>query len=246
MPLLNWDERRNVIIPGDKKSTLLFCVDHFLQTYHTAMEQKGFFSVALSGGSTPQALFTLLTHPPFVLQVDWSTVHLFWSDERSVPPDDVESNFHMAMEAGFAPLPIQHIYRMQAEKGEAKAYEQILPKEGLDYIMLGMGEDGHTASLFPNTPALTMEKELVAYQYVPQKDSWRMTFTFPYIHKAKQVVLYVLGKSKAPMVAEIFSFPGQKPSYPVEHIGNAEHKALWILDEDAACLSSFSNQSKTP
>ncbi len=238
-----WDERRNIAIPGDEKETLAFCVKHIITAYKEAVAKTGSFTVALSGGSTPKAIFTLLTTPPYVSQIDWTKVHLFWSDERSVPPDDSESNFHMAMEAGFKSvgIPPSQIHRMKGEttiEEEAKLYEELLHRKlknkGFDYLMLGMGEDGHTASLFPGTEALKIQDRLVVANHVPQKDTWRMTLTYPCINSSKNIVLYVLGEKKQKLLQEIYSH--KKPCYPVEKVGTEIHKALWIADIEAAKL----------
>lgn len=242
----SWDEKRNIAIPGDEQKTLTFCVEHFITACKEAIKEKGSFTVALSGGSTPKAIFSMLTAPPYVSQIDWSKVHLFWSDERSVPQDDLESNFHMAMDSGFKSvgIPPSQIHRMKAETNieqEAKLYEELLHRKlknkGFDYLMLGMGEDGHTASLFPGTKALAIQDHLVVANHVPQKDTWRMTLTFPCINSSKNIVLYVLGAKKQKLLEEIYS--NKKPCYPVEEVGTDLHKALWIVDKDAAKLLSI-------
>lgn len=241
-----WDARRDIAVPGNEKQTLQFCVDHFLEACKKAIEEKGSFYVALSGGSTPKALFSLITHPPYSSLIDWSKVHLFWSDERRVSPDDPDSNFHMAMQAGFKDvgIPSQQIHRMKAEgdiEKEAAAYEELLKTvlkgKGFDYLMLGMGEDGHTASLFPGTKALQEKESLVVANPVPQKNTVRMTLTFSCINASKSIVLYVLGKNKKEKVAEIFSL--QSLIYPVQSVGTKEHKALWITDDEAASFLPF-------
>lgn len=154
----SYDERRDVIIPGDEKATLQFCIEHFIESANLAIDQQGYFAVALSGGSTPKNIFKGLVSEQYRNKIDWTKVLIFWSDERSVPPDDPESNYHMAMEAGFKKLPIKpdQIFRMKAEgdiEEEAKEYERLIqekiPSKRFDLVMLGMGEDGHTASLFP-------------------------------------------------------------------------------------------------
>lgn len=243
----SWDDRRNIAIPGDEKETLLFCVEHILSAYKEAVAKTGSFTVALSGGSTPKAIFSLLTASPYASEIDWNKVHLFWSDERSVPPNDPDSNFHMAMEAGFKSvgIPPNQIHRMKAESNieeEAKIYEKLiqhkLKNKGFDYLMLGMGEDGHTASLFPETEALKIQDHLVAANHVPQKNTWRMTLTFPCINAAKHIVLYVLGEKKQKLLEEIYSH--KKPCYPVEQIGTDIHPALWIVDKEAAKLLPIS------
>jgi 6-phosphogluconolactonase len=241
--MLTWDERRTLIVAGDHEASLLFCVEHFLRAYQESVALHGSFSVALSGGSTPQSVFTFLTKPPYSSQIDWSVVHLFWSDERSVGPQNPESNFHMAMESGFSkvPIPPSHIHRMVAEEDiatNAELYETFLRThlqgKGLDLVLLGMGEDGHTASLFPQTEALHEKDRWVVANYVPQKNTWRMTFTFPCINAARHIAIYVLGESKQKMLEQIFH--SKQPIFPIEFIGNAQHKAFWIADKKAAAL----------
>ncbi len=238
----NFDERRSIAIPGDVTAALLFSANHFITAYKKAISEKGSFKAALSGGSTPKALFALLTTSPYAEQIDWDKVHLFWSDERAVSPEDPDSNYHMAMESGFSKvgIPPTQIHRMAAEvsiENQALAYEQLLHKEiptGFDYLMLGMGEDGHTASLFPQTAGLSTLNRWVIANYIPQKSIWRMTLTFDCINSAQNIVLYVLGKGKQEKVLEIFS---EKPGiYPVERVGTKQHPALWILDDEAAAL----------
>ena len=238
--MLNWDERRNIEIPGNYEDSLQFCAKHFIQTYETALKDHGSFFVALSGGSTPKALFTLLTKPPLSLKIDWSKVHLFWSDERAVPKDHPDSNFHMAMEAGFAKagIPESQIHRMKAENNieeESLSYEKLLESQlkgkGFDLVMLGMGEDGHTASLFPGTEGLKSHGRLVIANYIPQKNTWRMTLTFDSINASKNIVIYVLGKSKQDMLRLVLN--SKDFLYPIEKVGTKEHKALWIVDKEA-------------
>lgn len=232
------DDRRECAIPGNAQETLTFCVEHFLKACQESIAQKGSFYVALSGGSTPKILFSRLTSEPIASQIEWQKVHLFWSDERTVPPTDPDSNYHMAMEAGFkqVPIPPSQIHRMEAEKeleGSALAYEKLLPKQ-FDYLMLGMGEDGHTASLFPGTKGLECEDRRVIANFIPQKNTWRMTLTFPCINASKQIVFYVLGKNKQEKAQEALS---SKILYPAQEVGTPLHKALWILDEEAATLA---------
>jgi 6-phosphogluconolactonase len=240
--LTTWDERRDLIVPGDENQTLTFCVEHFIATCKRAIEEHGQFFVALSGGSTPKALFERLCQPASASQVDWQKVHLFWSDERSVPPDNKESNYHMAMEAGLKNMhiPPSHIHRMHAEKDivqNAQAYEktilQTLQDKPFDLIMLGLGEDGHTASLFPDTEGLNIPNRLVIANYIPQKSTWRMSMTFACIHQATHIVFYVLGPSKKQILAEVLT---DTSTYPAAQVGTPAHKALWIADQSAAAL----------
>lgn len=238
-----WDSRRDLIIPGDHYSTILFCADHWISICNRAIEKHGSFFVALSGGSTPKSIFERLTVHPFESRIDWSKVYLFWSDERAVPPDDQESNYHMAMEAGFKkmPIPPEHIYRMQAEtdiEAHAHSYEKtiesVLKGRPFDLVMLGMGDDGHTASLFPHSQALKEQEKLVVANYLEDKKTWRMTFTFKCINQAAHIAIYVLGANKKYILAEALYPPDQFDRFPVQQVGTAENRALWIADESAA------------
>lgn len=241
----SWDERRNLIVPGNAAATLSYCVKHFLVIGQKAIEDHGVFFVALCGGSTPKQLYAQLSQFPYASALDWSKVHLFWSDERSVPPGHPESNYKMAMDAGFAHLPLikEHIHRMKGEENlieAAEEYEQeirsTLGSAPFDLITLGMGEDGHTASLFPHTQGLQVIKRFVTANHVPQKNTNRLTFTFDCINAARHTVIYALGESKKRILAEVLLSPDQFDSLPVQRVGTPTHKALWIADQDAASL----------
>lgn len=237
-----WDERRQLVVPGDAQATLVYSLHHFVSTCQKAIADHGAFYVALSGGSTPKALYEHLSKPPYQGQIDWTKVHLFWSDERSVPLTDPNSNYHMAMEAGLKnmPIPKAQIHPMLVEKEiekNALEYEKIihtvLGKRSFDLIMLGMGDDGHTASLFPHTKALQSQGRLVIANEVPQHKTWRMTMTFECINLAENIVIYVLGAGKKQMLAKVLK-SNQSDEFPAQHIGTAAHPALWIADEAAA------------
>lgn len=231
-----------LLVPGDYDATLHFCVEHFITTCRDAIQDHGQFFVALSGGSTPKAIYEVLCQPQYSSEIEWSKVHLFWSDERSVLPTDPDSNYRMAMKAGFEKMLLlpEHIHRMEAEtdiEKHALKYEKKILKtldgQCFDLVMLGMGEDGHTASLFPETEGLTIRGRQVIANHIPQKDTWRMTLTFDCINDAAQTVFYVMGKSKAEMMARVFT---QKPVLPCQKVGTPDNPALWIADEAAASL----------
>lgn len=239
----SFDKRRDIIIPGNAEETIRFSVCQFLEIGREAIQERGFFCVALSGGNTPNAIFQELSKPSHQSALDWSKVLCFWSDERSVPPDDQESNYHAAMQAGLASLPLkgENIFRMVAEKDieeNALAYEQLIrqkiPSLHFDLMMLGMGEDGHTASLFPCTHGLHTRDRLVIANYVPQKQTWRMTMTYECIHMARTICIYALGSKKANMVSRVLLGPYDPDQFPVQRIGTPMHKALWILDQGAS------------
>ena len=239
------DEKRLLIIPGDHEQTITFALEHFIQTAIGAIEEKEAFFVALSGGSTPKEIYQKLASQDYRDRIDWNFVHLFWSDERSVPPTSSESNYHMALEAGLKTLPIpqDHIHRMAAEEtieANAKLYEALIQEtlqdSPFDLIMLGMGEDGHTASLFPGTQGLKETKRLVIPNHVPQQNTWRMTFTYPLINAAKQTAIYVLGDKKKERLASVLEPKAEDPPFPIQRIGTKKHPALWIVDKEASAL----------
>ncbi|MCH9622057.1 MAG: 6-phosphogluconolactonase [Chlamydiia bacterium] len=237
----SYDDKRDLAIVDDP---VQYSCDYFLKIAKEAIEKEGQFSVALSGGSTPKALYNKLKD--YKDAIDWSKVLVFFSDERSVGPNDPDSNFHMAMTNGFAdlPIPTDHIFRMKAETNaheNAALYENIikskLKNESFDLILLGMGDDGHTASLFPGTDALNETSKLIVENNVPQKNTLRMTFTYPLIAKAKHIFFLVTGDGKADMVQKVLSDKEQK--YPSGKVFSEKNKVLWILDEkSSANLSS--------
>lgn len=235
---------KDVAIIGEYEDTITYATEHFIQTAKAAIRLHGSFYVALSGGSTPNAIYAKLATSQSAKDIDWSKVYLFWSDERSVPPTNEESNFLNAMNAGLKKLPInpKQIFRMQAEtdiEANAKEYETLIKHHlGLrpfDLIMLGMGDDGHTASLFPETDALKEERRLVVANAVPQKNTHRMTMTYPCINRARNIVIYVLGSQKQEMIQKVL-LEDNTPPFPIESIGNDDNKALFILDKEASTL----------
>ena len=237
-----FDERRDLIILGSSQDAVNFCTKQFIQIAQSAIASKDIFTVALSGGSTPNAIFKELSQPAYRKELDWTKVFLFWSDERSVPHNNPESNYHMAMEAGLSllPIPKEHIFRMQAEKDieiNASQYEKnirhIMPAGQFDVVMLGMGEDGHTASLFPFTEGLDATDPLVIANYVPQKETWRMTLTYPCIQLAKHIVIYVIGKNKAEMVNKALCTSYDPELIPIQRMGS-------VLDfRQGSCRTSY-------
>lgn len=227
---------RAVIVPEDPVE---FATELFLETAKKAIEARGYFCVALSGGSTPKALYAKLKEHPDA--IDWSKVKLFFSDERTVPPTDPESNYHMAMTAGFEALPIpkKQIFRIKGEKNAAKGakeYEKTIEKQvvdqSFDLVLLGMGDDGHTASLFPGTKALDESSRLVVENEVPQKKTMRVTFTYPLLQKAKNIVFLATGAGKAEMIGKVFA--DIKETYPCIRVKSDHCKVLWVLDKASA------------
>jgi 6-phosphogluconolactonase len=237
--ITSWDERRDLALPGNEEETVAFAVEHWIHQAKRAIQQRGRFAVALSGGSTPKKIYERLAK--LETEVEWDKVWLFWSDERAVPPDHEESNYRMAMESGLRhlPIPLSQVFRMKAEKtidNHAQDYEELirrhLGKHCFDLVMLGLGEDGHTASLFPNTPALDVNDRLVVPNSVPQLKTERMTLTYPCIDQSFHAVFYVLGSSKSAIVPTVLN-AAILSAYPASRVGTVEHKALWIVDHAA-------------
>jgi 6-phosphogluconolactonase len=208
-----------------------------------AIERTGAFHVALAGGSTPRGLYQLLASEPYVSQVDWRRVYIYFGDERYVPMDHPESNYRMARETllDLVPIPPKQILRIRTDLSDpqlaAANYAQVLqaslPEEGcLDLILLGVGSDGHTASLFPETPILTVYDRLVAAVYVEKLSAWRISMTYPAIEMARRILFLVTGVDKAPVVARILTEPHGK-DFPVQRL-RARGEVNWYLDADAA------------
>jgi 6-phosphogluconolactonase len=239
----SYDERRNIAIPGDQEATLHFCAEHFYETVQQSLKNQNYFAVALAGGSTPKAIYERIAAHPKRLTIDWTRILLFWSDERNVPPNHSDSNYAMALKAGFDSLniPQENIFRMQAEtdiEENAKVYENLIlnkiPSQKFDLVLLGIGEDGHTASLFPYTHGLHANKRLVIANFIPEKNIWRMSLTFECINAAKQSCVYVLGSNKAEILQRLLNGPFNPDLLPAQLVGTLKHPALWIADADAS------------
>lgn len=215
-----------------------------------AIATRGLARIAISGGSTPKAMFALLADPaqPFRSAIDWSKLQLFWVDERCVPPTDPDSNFRMTNEALLSkiPLPPENIFRMEGEldpEEAASRYESTLRNsmklEGaespaFDLLLLGMGDDGHTASLFPHTAALHELGRLVVANHVPQKETWRITLTFPVINQAREVAFLIEGAAKTDVLAEVLTGPYDPERLPSQLIRPSNGKLRFLLDDTAA------------
>jgi 6-phosphogluconolactonase len=218
----------------------------FVDIGQAAIAARGSFSVALSGGSTPRAMYAKLATAPLRDYLEWSRVQLFFSDERFVSPDSEESNYHSAKVALIdqVPLPKDHVHPYQtvdiAPEDAASQYEQeirrFLETDGgsvptFDLILLGMGPDGHTASLFPDTEALQVQDRLVAANYVPKMDAWRLTFTYTLINAGRTVIFLVQGEDKKERVREILG--GGSP-LPAAGVHPQDGRLVWLLDAAAS------------
>src|ERR1700761_1124218 len=215
-----------------------------------AAAARGLARIAISGGTTPKTMFGQLADPagPFLKQVPWDRLELYWVDERCVPPDNAESNYRMTREALLSkvPLPAERIHRMEGElepEEAAARYEAAIRNtfrlEGaqtptFDLVQLGMGDDGHTASLFPHTEALNEMSHIVVPNHVPQKDTWRVTLTWPVINQGREVAFLIEGAGKAQVLHDVFLGPYQPETYPSQIIRPASGQLLLLLDAAAA------------
>jgi 6-phosphogluconolactonase len=199
-------------------------------------------TVALSGGSTPERLYRTLASPPYLEQMPWPRLALFFGDERAVPPDHAESNFAMARRALLDRVPVE-AHRMEAERGAAADYERLLRErvpagEGglpsFDVVLLGLGTDGHTASLFPGTSALDERERLVVMNDVPQLGTSRMTLTYPLLAAAQRAWFLIAGADKRAVLADVLAAgPGGDRRWPASSVRPTLERVFW-LDRAAA------------
>ncbi len=223
--------------------------DEFVLVAEKAVRTKGVFTVALSGGSTPKGLYTMLSGVQYRNQVPWSKVCLFWGDERCVPHDHPDSNYRMIRETLIerVPVPKENVYRMpigQANHSlDAMEYEQTIraffhlnagERPRFDLILLGMGEDGHTASLFPFTAALEEAGHLAFANYVEKLGAYRLTLTVPVINHAANVLFLVSGESKASVLKEVLQGEYQPQRLPSQFIRPINGRLLFMVDRMAA------------
>ncbi len=216
-----------------------------------AMTERGKVSIALSGGSTPRPIYTLLATEYYSRRIDWSRVHVFWGDERCVPPDNPQSNYRMAGEAllDAVPIPSTNVHRIHGEEAPEKAagaYEKELraffgenetngsPRLGFDLILLGMGDNGHTASLFPGHSAVTEKRRWVMEEYIGVVAMWRITLTPVMINAAKNVIFIVSGAEKAECLQSVIEGPFQPEVLPAQIVRPLQGRVLWLLDKAAA------------
>ena len=219
---------------------------HWVELAQEAINSRGRFDVALAGGSTPKATYTLLATPGFFRRVDWTRVFVFWGDERCVPADHPDSNYRMACETWLkhVPIPEENIHRLAGEVDPevgAAEYETMLrgffageavPR--FDLILLGMGADGHAASLFPGTGGVNERKRWVIGQYVEKLSAWRLTLTPVAINGARNVTFLVSGQAKASTLQRVVNGPYEPELLPAQVVRPRRGKLLWLVDEAAA------------
>ena len=239
--------KSTVIIASSEEVFYQRAAQLMLESVVAAAAERQFASVALSGGSTPKKLYQLLSEPYFKSRMPWNQIKFFWSDERCVPSNHPESNYKGAMDGVLAkiPVPAKNIFRIKGEMESpadaAKAYEQELrlqlkthePFPKFDLITLGVGEDGHTASLFSGSAALKEKLHWVAANHVEKLNASRVTLTFPVINNARRVLVLCAGENKATVIKDIFS-EHVPLRYPAQQINPVNGELVWLLDKGAA------------
>lgn len=220
--------------------------EEFVGCGRAAIDRRGRFDVALSGGSTPRQVYSLLASA-CAASLSWEKVHLFFGDERHVPPDDPQSNYRMVAESLLANGAIGAVpHRIEAElpaEEAANRYEQEIRRHfeapppaqpRFDLILLGLGTDGHTASLFPNTTALEEKVRSVVANSVPQLRTERITLTFPALNQARHILFLASGPDKAPVLAEVLGNAKGKHAYPSMSVRPVDGELVWMIDAAAA------------
>lgn len=240
--------KAHVEIWPDSRSLTTRAAELFAETARQSIAWRDQFTVALSGGSTPRALYELLAGEVYAPRIPWEQMQVFWSDERCVPPTSDESNYRMAYEAMLSrvPVPEEQVHRMRGEDETWQAaldYEKMLQEKlehppQLDLILLGMGEDGHTASLFPGSTALDDTEHLIVAPFVEKLKAHRLTMTFRTINAARSVTFLVAGEAKAETLHAVLEGERDPHRYPSQLVEPEQGELVWLVDEAAAkCLT---------
>jgi 6-phosphogluconolactonase len=244
--MIKMNNQPEIEIVPDPPSLAKRALEEFLQLASETLPKKHKFTVALAGGSTPRQMYSLLA----IQELDWSQVHIFWGDERCVSPDSPDSNYRMANEIllSHISLPDMNIHRIQGELPAEEAAREFETELNLcfnnelphfDLVLLGLGGDGHTASLFPGTPALFEKKRWVSvvhHDVPPPPLVDRVTLTLPVINAAKRILFLVSGAEKAERLAKVLQGPYQPELQPAQAVKPKEGSLLWLMDKDAARL----------
>lgn len=238
-----------VVIVEDEQQVAARAATIVAEAMRSAVASEGVFRIALAGGTTPRLLHAVLASEPKYRALPWARTDIFWGDERAVPPDHADSNYRMARETLLSKVPVDsaRVFRIHAEDPDpsraAERYEQTLraafaidgdaiPR--FDLILLGVGADGHTASLFPSSPAVLERDRLVAASWAAALDSWRVTLTLPVLNAASQVTFMVSGPAKAAAVAAALEPPRDSTPPPAALVQPVDGQMTWVLDAAAA------------
>lgn len=236
-----------IVVVSDLNAVAREAAERWVRLSREAIAARGKFSVALSGGSAPPALFALLASQTYRTQIAWDRAVVLWGDERCVPPEHADSNYRMAHETLLSRVPVApgNVHRMRGEANPEQAaleYEQTVrrevpPRDGLpsiDLNLLGLGPDGHTASLFPGTPPIHERTRLVVANFVPKLNAHRITFTPPLINASAHVMILVAGPEKADALRAVLEGEFKPDVFPAQIVKPAEGTLTWLVDQAAA------------
>lgn len=247
-----------IIVCPDREALSREAARRFVKAHGESIAERGRFTVALAGGQTPRELYSLLAEPFWRDQIDWTRTHLFWGDERFVPPDHADSNYRMAREALLSKVPVPHanVHRIETEVGSAEIaaarYEQALkiffrsddaiaaqdfiPR--FDLVLLGLGADGHTASLFPESSALDERKRFVVAVWIEKLAAWRITLSVPLLSNAARILFLVSGAEKAEALGAILreerAPENERVLLPAQLVCPTDGRLWWLIDAAAA------------
>lgn len=248
MDTLRLKTHHTLCVHPDPEALSCSAAQRLIECAARSIAARGRFHLALAGGSTPRGLYRRLASPEYARQVDWPRVHIYFGDERCVPPDYPDSNFRMAYETllSHVPLPQAQIHAISADPAtlpqDARAYGRLLSEQlprsedgvpQFDLILLGLGHDGHTASLFPGTPILGEREQPVAGVYAPAVPPWRVSLTLPVLDHARRLMFLVTGADKADIVRRVLLDPPAVPPLPAQRIA-PRGESEWHLDAAAA------------
>lgn len=242
-------QQSRIQIESDSESLASAAAGLLVDKANQAVTEKGLFTLAISGGSTPKRLFENLADrsKPYFSKLPWSETHFFWVDERHVPPEDKDSNYRMTREAMLSqvPAPEINIHRIISENPNAEAaameYESTLKTffnslPRFDLVLLGLGEDGHTASIFPNSPVLSETRRLVAAPWVEKLNTFRITLTLPVLNNAVATVFLVSGHGKAQILRDVMEGKFEPERLPAQAIRPTHGELKWLIDKEAGSL----------
>ena len=247
---------RELTVCSDSTELSRQAAARFVDIARQAVAQQGRFTVCLSGGSTPRGTYALLAREPFRDQMPWPQVHIFWGDERCIPLNHPDNHYRMASDLMLSKVsvPAENIHRMRGEATDpaqaAKEYEALLRSffglsdedvPRFDLILLGMGADGHTASLLPGSAALHERQRLVVANYVLRLGATRLTLTLPVLNHAHQVMFLVVGEHKADAVRTVLQGDDNQPTLPAQLVRSDKGIVLWLVDEAAASRLRFND-----
>jgi 6-phosphogluconolactonase len=240
---------RQVIVCSDLDDLSRRAAAHFVDSANRCVRQSGRFTVCLSGGSTPRRTYSLLGENVFSDSIPWPSVHIFWGDERVIPLDRPDNHFRLASDLFLdkVPIPAANIHRARVELGDAHQaaddYQQDLSDffslagpqlPRFDLILLGMGADGHMASLFPGTSALSVSDRLVAANFVPKMNANRLTLTLPVLNNAREIMFLVSGTNKAEALGAVLRDEINDLDLPARRLNPQDGQVRWMVDKDAA------------